>query len=75
MKNVSRWAVNTVEGLPTYISGRVAILGDAVRPLLSEIYLCIGYILRQAHAMTPHCASGAGQAIEVCSLYHHIKYI
>ncbi|KAI0799845.1 FAD/NAD(P)-binding domain-containing protein, partial [Irpex lacteus] len=46
MKSPSKWAVNEVRGLPTFVSGRVALLGDA------------------AHAMTPHLASGAGQAIE-----------
>ncbi|KAI0729300.1 hypothetical protein BC629DRAFT_1601528 [Irpex lacteus] len=46
MKNPSKWAVNEVRGLPTFVFGRVALLGDA------------------AHAMTPHLASGAGQAIE-----------
>ncbi len=26
----SRWAINNLKGLPTYIHGRVAVLGDAV---------------------------------------------
>ncbi|GBE80736.1 FAD-dependent monooxygenase afoD [Sparassis crispa] len=46
MDNVSLWAVNVVMDLPTFVGGRVALLGDA------------------AHAMTPHQASGAGQAFE-----------
>ena len=31
MDNPARWAVNVVDDLPTFISGRVAVLGDAVR--------------------------------------------
>ncbi|KAI0689374.1 hypothetical protein BC835DRAFT_255975 [Cytidiella melzeri] len=46
MTSPSKWAVNEVRGLPAFVSGRVALLGDA------------------AHAMTPHLASGAGQAVE-----------
>lgn len=30
MDNPARWAVNVVDDLPTFISGRVAVLGDAV---------------------------------------------
>lgn len=30
MKEPRRWVVNMVEGLPTYVTGRVALLGDAV---------------------------------------------
>ncbi|KAI0085592.1 hypothetical protein BDY19DRAFT_442598 [Irpex rosettiformis] len=46
MKNPSKWAVHELTRLPTFVSGRVALLGDA------------------GHAMTPHLASGAGQAVE-----------
>ncbi|KAJ3556027.1 hypothetical protein NM688_g2252 [Phlebia brevispora] len=46
MVTPSKWVINSVESLPTFVAGRVAILGDA------------------AHAMTPHQASGAGQAVE-----------
>ncbi|KAI0695320.1 hypothetical protein BC835DRAFT_1414956 [Cytidiella melzeri] len=46
MKGSFKWAVHEVRELPTFASGRVALLGDA------------------AHAMTPHLASGAGQAVE-----------
>jgi len=46
MVNPSRWVINSVTSLPSFVSGRVVLLGDA------------------AHAMTPHQASGAGQAIE-----------
>ncbi|KAI0086402.1 FAD/NAD(P)-binding domain-containing protein [Irpex rosettiformis] len=46
MGQPSKWAINEVRELPTFISGRVALLGDA------------------AHAMTPHLASGSGQAVE-----------
>ena len=30
MKNPTKWAVYEVKELPTFVSGRVAILGDAV---------------------------------------------
>jgi 2-polyprenyl-6-methoxyphenol hydroxylase-like FAD-dependent oxidoreductase len=30
MKGALKWAVNEVRELPTYVSGRVALLGDAV---------------------------------------------
>lgn len=26
----TRWVIHTVDGLPTFVSGRVALLGDAV---------------------------------------------
>ena len=31
LEKPSRWAVHTTAVLPTYVTGRVAILGDAVR--------------------------------------------
>lgn len=30
MQNPSKWAIHEVRGLPTFVSGRVALLGDAV---------------------------------------------
>lgn len=37
MSNITRWVVNYTEPLPTYIDGRVALLGDSVSLLhLSE---------------------------------------
>lgn len=30
MKGSTKWVANEVRGLPTYVSGRVALLGDAV---------------------------------------------
>ena len=30
MKKPLKWAINEVRGLPTFASGRVALLGDAV---------------------------------------------
>lgn len=30
MKGATKWVGNEVRGLPTYVSGRVALLGDAV---------------------------------------------
>ena len=29
------WAINTVRPLPTYVKGKVALIGDAVRPFTS----------------------------------------
>ncbi|KAH8084323.1 FAD/NAD(P)-binding domain-containing protein [Cristinia sonorae] len=46
MKTPSRWVVNSVDNLPSFVGSRVVIIGDA------------------AHSMTPHQASGAGQAVE-----------
>ncbi|TCD71096.1 hypothetical protein EIP91_000190 [Steccherinum ochraceum] len=46
MEKPLRWVINSIVSLPSFVSGRVVLLGDA------------------AHAMTPHQASGAGQAIE-----------
>ena len=75
MKQPTKWAINEVRGLPTFVSGRVALLGDAVslyrsvlhrspnsRSLMSHL---------KAHAMTPHLGSGAGQAVEVSQV---LKY-
>ena len=59
-----RWAIHTVKPLKSFVSGRVGIIGDAVRSLLTFIPLIYRPAL-QAHAMTPHQGSGAGQAIEV----------
>ena len=36
MKDPTRWIVNTVDDLPTYVSNRVVIIGDAVGPLVSR---------------------------------------
>lgn len=46
MQKPDTWALFDHPPAPTYIKGRVCLLGDA------------------AHASTPHCGAGAGQAIE-----------
>ena len=62
-----QWAVHTVRPLRSFVSGRVALLGDAVSwTVFSYVWLESSFIvLSQAHAATPHQGSGAGQAIEV----------
>ena len=70
MKKPLKWAINEVRGLPTFASGRVALLGDAVSSCgINKSYSKAD--TRQAHAMTPHLASGAGQAVEV--RFQHIQ--
>jgi hypothetical protein len=54
--------------LPYYAFGNVAILGDAVSPLMWRSirpHLNLIENKMQAHAMTPFQGAGAGQAIEV----------
>ncbi|KAG5644252.1 hypothetical protein DXG03_008790 [Asterophora parasitica] len=58
-----RWAVHTVKPLSSFISGRVALIGDAVGATLVLFYPALTAVI-QAHAMGPHQGSGAGQAIE-----------
>lgn len=62
-----KWAVHEVRPLPFYVQGSVALLGDAVHcgPLCSGFNLTSLCMFVQAHAMTIHQGSGAGQAIEV----------
>jgi salicylate hydroxylase len=67
MKNVSKWAIQTVRPLDAYSSERVILLGDAVRFPLPSMQKEGGAntSILQAHAMTPYLGSGAGQGIEV----------
>ena len=60
-----RWAIHTVKPLNSFVSGNVAILGDAVRVVFAGDNAYSPFDRIQAHAMTPHQGSGAGQAIEV----------
>ena len=64
---ITRWAINVLPALPIFAFGNVAILGDAVSPLLYRIRRHQNMINNQmqAHAMTPFQGAGAGQAIEV----------
>lgn len=66
MEKPSRWVINSVVSLPSFVSGRVVLLGDAVRMIFFLQWSRFANRAIQAHAMTPHQASGAGQAIEVC---------
>jgi hypothetical protein len=61
---ITRWAVNVIPTLPFFSFGNVAIMGDAVSPVLLRILQHLNMI-KQAHAMTPFQGVGAGQAIEV----------
>lgn len=58
-----KWAISQVRGLPHYVDGRVALLGDSVCLALQSP--CIDFnTYFKAHAMTTHFGAGAGQAIE-----------
>ena len=35
LEKPTAWAINTVRPLPTYVKGKVALIGDAVRPFTS----------------------------------------
>ena len=63
---MTKWAVSHVRGIPTYVDGFVAILGDAVSERRA-IFVIVSDMFIQAHAMTPHLGAGGGQAIEVCT--------
>ena len=60
-----RWAIHTIKPLGSFVSGNVAILGDAVSTLFDILPSMSNYLESQAHAMAPHQGAGAGQAIEV----------
>ena len=68
-EKVQRWAISQMRGLPTYVDGRVAILGDAVSSSVSQSEFNLYETIVQAHAMTTHLGAGAGQAIEVILAY------
>ena len=60
------WSINTVKVLPSYVKGRVVLMGDAVSPWHTNASFVRIYADPewQAHAMTPNQGSGAGQAVE-----------
>lgn len=59
----SKWPLYELNPpLRTYISGRVALVGDAVRFLY--ILSNVSADNPQAHAMLPHLGAGVGQGIE-----------
>ncbi len=64
MDNTTKWAVNVVTKLPTYVDGHAALLGDAVSTMCIDVVTCT-HLLLQAHGMTPHQGAGAGQGFEV----------
>ncbi len=52
--------------MKSFVSGRVALLGDAVSIRYGIAFAHRGTKrILQAHAMSPHQGSGAGQAMEV----------
>ena len=67
-ENPMRWYMHVVHPpLDSFARGRVALLGDAVRPSAPKVEFGHTRLIRsrsQAHGMMPHLGAGAGQGLE-----------
>ena len=66
IQHPTRWVIHHLKPLPSYVGDSVVLVGDAVSATMESPYVMVLTKVRcEAHAMTPHQGSGAGQAIEV----------
>jgi salicylate hydroxylase len=67
-----KWALHTLPPLPTWTSGRIALLGDAAHPMLP--YLAQGGALALEDALVlAACVSASGASPDALSTYASLR--
>ncbi|ETW78521.1 hypothetical protein HETIRDRAFT_50705, partial [Heterobasidion irregulare TC 32-1] len=75
-RKVNRWTMNVVRTLPSYASGRVAILGDAARAMTSIQAAGVGQAIEDAwirSALLSHPLTTLNSVVQVLQIYSRIR--